>query len=140
MTRAFDSVSVGDALPEVGKVATREDIAAYAEVSGDRNPLHLYDEHAQDRGFDGVIAHGMFTMAHLTTALTGWAGDAGSLVRMKANFRAAVRVGDEMVAGGTVSALDDARRVAKLDVWVKVDRDGETEFAIRRSQAEVQLS
>ena len=79
-------------------------------------------------------------MADLTSALTSWAGDVSALVRMKANFRAAVHVGDEMVAGGTVSAIDEARKVAKLDVWVTVDRGGETEYAIRRSQAEVQLS
>lgn len=140
MALAFDSLSVGDELPEFRKVATREDIAAYAHASGDTNPLHLLDDHAKERGFDGVIAHGMFTMAHLTTALTKWADDPSALVRMKANFRYAVRVGDEMIAGGTVSALDADRKVAKLDVWVKVETDGGTEFAIRRSQAEVGLA
>lgn len=139
MSVPFESVGVGDSLPELRKIAAREDIAAYAYASGDTNPLHLSDDAAGERGFDGVIGHGMFTMAHLTTALTDWLGDPTALLHLKANFRAAVLPGDEMVAGGTIVALDPAKRTAKLDVWVGVDRDGVTEYAIRRSQAEVQL-
>ena len=141
MNVAFDDVAVGDPMPELRKVVTREDIAAYAYASGDTNPLHLSDEAAAERGFDeGVIGHGMFTMAHLTTALTDWLSDPSALLHLKANFRFAVVPGDEMVAGGEVTALDPATRTAKLDVWVGVDRDGVTEYAIKRSHARVQLA
>jgi acyl dehydratase len=137
--RSFDSVSVGETLPELRKVVTREDITAYAEASLDRNPLHLDDEAARARGFDGIIGHGMFTMAHLTTCVTEWAGDVGAIARIKAAFRAAVVPGDEMVAGGSVTSLDPDTRRAKLEVWVTVDRDGTEEQAVRRGSAVVQL-
>ena len=138
--RSFASVQVGDTLPETRKVLSREDIAAYAEASLDRNDLHLDDEAARARGFDGVIGHGMLTMAHLTTSLTDWAGDVGAILHVKTAFRAVVRPGDEMVAGGTVIALDPERRTAKLEVWVMVDRGGEREPAIRRGAATVRLA
>lgn len=138
--RPFDSIAVGDELPVLAKVVTREDIAAYAEASHDRNPLHIDDDHARTRGFDGIIAHGMFTMAHLTTCITDWLGDPSGLVRTKVSFRAAVRPGDEMVAGGEVVSLDPGSRTAKLDVWVSVERDGTTEYPVKRSQAEVRLA
>ena len=41
----FDSVTVGDAIPTLSKVVRREDVKAYADASGDQNPLH------QDDGF-----------------------------------------------------------------------------------------
>ena len=138
--RRFDSVRVGDGLPALAKVVTREDIAAYAEASHDRNPLHLDDDHARTRGFEGIIAHGMFTMAHLTTCITGWLGDPSGLVHTKMSFRAAVKPGDEMVAGGEVVSVDSEVRTAKLDVWVTVQRDGTTEYPVKRSHAEVQLA
>ena len=63
--RRFDQVSVGDRLPELAKVIRREDVKAYADASGDQNPLHQDDGFAQSVGFPGIIAHGMFSMAHL---------------------------------------------------------------------------
>jgi acyl dehydratase len=97
------------------------------------------DDHARTRGFDGIIAHGMFTMAHLTTCITGWLGDPSGLVHTKVSFRAAVKPGDEMVAGGEVVSVDPEARTAKLDVWVTVQRDGTKEYPVKRSHAEVRL-
>ena len=42
----------------------------YAEASGDRNPLHLDDTHAKERGLPGIILHGLCTMALCHRALT----------------------------------------------------------------------
>jgi hypothetical protein len=50
-----------------------------------------------------------------------------------------VFLGETIVAGGVVRSLDGATRRAELEVWVTVDRDGRTEFALRRGEAEVQL-
>lgn len=138
--RRLDSVRVGEALPALSKVVTREDIAAYAEASHDRNPLHIDDAHARRRGFDGIIAHGMLTMAHLTTCITGWLGDPSGLVHTKVSFRAAVRPGDEMVAGGEVVSIDSDARTATLDVWVTIERDGRVEYPVKRSHAQVRLA
>ena len=48
---------------------TRADLVAYANASGDQNPIHQDEEVARSVGLPGVIAHGMFTMA-----LVGQAG------------------------------------------------------------------
>jgi hypothetical protein len=48
---------------------------------------------------------------------------------------------DETIeAGGRVRELDPGAKRATLDVWVKVDRAGETEYPIKNSQAVVQLA
>jgi len=139
MTRPFEGVSVGDELPHLRRVVSREDVRAYAEAGGDRNPLHLDDAFARGAGFDGVIAHGMFTMGHLAACVVAWAEDPAAVTAISANFRATVSMGQEIVAGGRVRAIDDEARTATLELWVSSERDGETEWPIKRGEATVRL-
>lgn len=136
----FDEVAVGDELPALTRVVTRQDVRDYADVSGDRNPLHLDDEVARRAGFPGIIAHGMFTLGHLSSCLVGWVGDPAAVARLKAVFRSPVAMGDTIVAGGRVRAIDADARTATLDLWVTVDRDGTTEFPVKRGEAVVRLA
>ena len=136
----FEDVKVGDEIPSLSKVVKREQVKAYADASGDQNPLHQDDNFARSVGFPGIIAHGMFTMAHLTKAVTDWAGDPGALKRMKVQFRAVVFMDEEIVAKGRIEQLDPSTRRAKLSVWVEVNRAGERELPIKNSEAEVELA
>ena len=137
--RRLEDVSVGAPAFEVARVVSREDVKAYADASGDQNPLHQDDAVARAAGFPGIVAHGMFTMGTLASAIVGWAGGAEALVRLKVQFRAPVFPGETLVCGGGVRAVDADARRATLDVWVRVERDGVTEWPIRRSEAEVRL-
>jgi len=139
MTRAFDSVSVGEELPELRRVVTREDVRAYADAGGDQNPLHQRDEVARAAGFDGVIAHGMFTMGHMAACVVAWVGEADSVTTIAAQFRAPVSMGQELVAGGRVRSLDEGARTATLDLWVTSERDGATEWPVKRGDSTVRL-
>jgi acyl dehydratase len=136
--RSVDDVAVGEDLPELRRRITREDIAAYAEVSGDRNPLHLDDTFARSVGFPGVIAHGMFTMGHMATAIVAWAGDPAAVLEVSAGFRAPVFPGDTIVAGGRVRSVDRGAGVAVLETWVAVD--GRDEWPVRKGSARVRLT
>jgi acyl dehydratase len=136
----FDQVAVGDEIPSLAKVVKREEVKAYADASGDQNPLHQDDAFARGVGFPGIIAHGMFSMAHLTTAITDWLGDPAALRRMKVQFRAVVFMDETLTAKGTVVELDPATKRAKLSVWAEVDRAGERQMVIKNSEAEVQLA
>lgn len=127
---------VGEEIPELRRIVSREDVAAYAEASGDRNPLHLVDDVATAAGFPGIIAHGMFTMGHLAACLVGWAGDPAAVLSISANFRSPVFLGEEVIAGGRVSAIKGD--VAELETWVRVDRNG-TEWPVKRGAARVRL-
>jgi meromycolic acid (3R)-3-hydroxyacyl-[acyl-carrier protein] dehydratase HadB len=131
----FEDLKVGYELPVYSKVVKREDVKAYADASGDQNPLHQDDDFARAVGFPGVIAHGMLTMGELAHCLTDWLGDPAGLVRLKVQFRAPVFVDDVIVAEGRVKSLDPKARTAVLDVWVSLERDGNTEYPIRRAEA-----
>jgi acyl dehydratase len=136
----FKDASVGDEIPPFSKVVRREDVKAYADASGDQNPLHQDDNFARSVGFPGIIAHGMFSMAHLTKAVTDWLGDPGALKRMKVQFRAVVFMDETLVARGRIEALDEATKRARLSVWAEVDRAGERQLVIKNSEAEVELA
>src|SRR6266480_3036115 len=132
-TRRFADVDVGEEIPSLSKVVKREEVKAYADASGDQNPLHQDDDFARSVGFPGIIAHGMFSMAHVAKALTDWLGDPGALKRMKVQFRAVVYMDEEMVAKGRIEELDPSSKRAKLSVWVEVDRAGERQLPIKNS-------
>jgi acyl dehydratase len=135
----FEQLAVGQELPVSERVVTRADVEAYAQASGDLNPLHRDVEVAHASGFPGVVAHGMLTMGTLASSLGGWLGDPRALVRLKVQFRSPVFLGDRIESGGTVRSIDPETRTAVLDVWVRVVRDEGTEWPIRRSEAEIRL-
>jgi len=130
-------LEVGQALPELGRVVTAADLKAYADAGGDQNPLHQDEAFARSVGFPGIIAHGMFTMGHMAAAVTAFVGDPTAVLQISAQFRAPVFVGERIVAGGRVRAIDGD--VATLETWVRLERDGETLWAIKKGQAVVRI-
>ena len=135
----FEELAAGDEMPALARVVTREDVKAYADVGGDQNPLHQDDAFARSVGFDGIIAHGMFTMGHMAQCLVDWLGDPAPIARLKAQFRTPVSMGDSIVAAGRVKSVDPQARTAVLELWVSVERDGAVEYPIRRGEAEVRF-
>jgi len=134
------TVSVGDELPELARVVTREDVKAYADAGGDQNPLHQDDDAARSAGFPGIIAHGMFTMGHMAAAVVAWAGEPDAVLAVSAQFRAPVFMGETIVAGGKVRSIEDRPTIAVLETWVKVERNGRTEWPVRKGEARVRLA
>ena len=135
----FEDVQVGDPIPVRSKVVRREEVKAYADASGDQNPLHQDDAFAQSVGFPGIIAHGMFTMAHVAKAVTDWIGDPAGLLAMDVQFRAVVFMDETLEAGGEVKAVDPETRRVTVSVWAAVEREGKRVLAVKNSTAEVRL-
>ena len=136
----FEDLEIDQALPSLYRVVTREDVRTYAELGGDHNPLHQDDEVARAVGFPGIIAHGMFSMGHLAACVSAWAGDPTCIVRLSAQFRAPVFMGEEIVAAGRVTGLDPAARTATAELWVTLERDGVVEYPIRKGEATVRFA
>ncbi len=109
----------GDVLPQQVFTITRADLVAYAEASGDHNPIHQDEEVALSVGLPGVIAHGMYTLALVGRAVAGWTGSA-EVVDLGAKFTSPVVVpaegGAEVVVGGTVKSVADGLVTLALEV------------------------
>ena len=97
---------------------TKDQIAAYAEASGDRNPIHLDDVFARSVGLPGVIAHGMLQMGILATVASRAAGGPD---RMRRIF---VRFAGMVVPGDTVTFRAKPAGEGKLDLSA-VNQKGE---------------
>jgi acyl dehydratase len=136
----FETLEVGQEVFVSEKVVKREDVKAYADASGDQNPLHQDDEFARGVGFPGIIAHGMFSMAHLARAVKDWAVNPTALRSLNVQFRAVVYMDETLVARGRVAGLDPGTRDVTLEVWAEVERDGEIVKAIKNSRAVVNLA
>jgi acyl dehydratase len=86
---------------------SRDQIRAYAEASGDRNPIHLDDDAARAAGLPGVIAHGMLGMAQLANFAVAFAGDHRRLRRLRCRFSGMVLPGDTITFTGQVVGEED---------------------------------
>ncbi len=103
------------------KEITDRDIALFAEVSTDRNPVHLDDSYAQDTIFEGRIAHGMLT-AGLISAVIGeqLPGHGTVYLGQSLKFMAPVRPGDSVTAEVRVLSIDHAKRRVTLETIASV--------------------
>ena len=64
----------------------RELLKAYADASGDQNPIHQNEEFALSVGLPNVIAHGMLTMALAGKYVSDWAGGSHNVREFSARF------------------------------------------------------
>jgi 3-hydroxybutyryl-CoA dehydratase len=85
-------------------------IRAFAEVTGDRNPIHLDDAYAAGSFFGGRIAHGMLVASLISEVLGTQLPGAGTIYRsQQLKFVAPVRPGDTVTARVEVVAFDPER-------------------------------
>lgn len=125
----FEDLQLGQEA-SVDKTVGESDILAFAQVTGDRNPVHIDEDYAAKTIFKGRIAHGMLT-AGVISAVFGMElpGPGAIYVSQTLNFRGPVRIGDRVVAKVTVAELFSAKRRARFAcsclVGEKVVLDGE---------------
>lgn len=113
-TIVIEDLEIG-MMRDLQKVVTDEDIEMFAQVSTDRNPVHLDDAYAQDTIFQGRIAHGMLT-AGLISAVIGeqLPGHGTVYLGQTLKFMAPVRPGDLVRAEVVVESIDHAKRRVTL--------------------------
>jgi acyl dehydratase len=106
-------------LPTQTFTVTRADLVAYAEASGDHNPIHQDESVATSVGLPGVIAHGMYTMALAARAVQTWFPDA-QVVSFGCKFTNPVVVpaegGAEIEMAGEAKEADDGTTTVSLTV------------------------
>jgi len=109
------------ALPAVGTRATRErtitddDIVRFAEVSGDRNPVHLDADYAARSPFGQRIAHG-FLIGSLISAAIGMdlPGPGSIYLGQTLKFVAPVHIGDTVTVSVEVIKVREEKRLVTL--------------------------
>ena len=133
---AASEVAIGDSVTPFSRTVTQEQISAYADASGDHNPIHLDHDFARSVGLPGTIAHGMLEMGILADAIAAWAGGSANLLSLSCRFSKPLLPGDTIICNGTVVSVDDAG-VATLEVGASSDRG---DRVLTNGRATVRLS
>ena len=125
---------------EASHVVTEADIQAFAQVSGDHNPVHLDEAYAETTRFKGRIAHGILTAAYISALIGSDLPGPGTIyVSQSLNFKRPVRIGDEVTTRVTVEAIDLAKGLATLAtvcaVRGKAVLDGQAVVMVARREA-----
>ena len=136
MTALAGAVAIGDSVTPLSRHVTQEQINAYADASGDHNPIHVDAAFATSVGLPGTIAHGMLEMGILAEAIAAWAGGSANLLSLACRFSKPLRAGDTIICTGTVVGVDD-EGVAALEVAASSDRG---DRVLTNGRATVRLS
>ncbi len=125
----FEDLSEGQSA-ELTRVASAAAIEAFAEITGDTNPLHLDEAYATTTSFGQRIAHGALVAAYISAVIgTRLPGPGAAFLTQSLRFRRPVRLGDSVTARVTVKTLYPQRAHVLLatacEVNGKVVVDGE---------------
>ena len=119
---SFEDFSIGRVFESGGRTVTEADIAAFAGISGDYNPLHVNEEFARNTPFRGRVAHGLLVQS-IASGLawqTGiFDGTIAALKEMVIRYRNPVQPGDTVRLELQVSAKDPAPSTRRG--WVRFE-------------------
>lgn len=133
--RRFEELAVGQAA-SVSLTVGDDEIGRFAELCGDRNPLHLDDAFAERTLFRGRIAHGLLTASLLSTLIGMELPGTGAVYKSQTlEFLRPVRPGDRLTATGEITALEPDRNRIVIATRIE-NQDGK---AVVRGEAVVGL-
>ncbi len=120
-TLYFEDLSLGMS-ETYSKEVKSSDVIGFAEISGDRNPIHLSEHFAAQTPFKGRIAHGLYTASLISAVIgTRLPGPGAIYMKQTLNFRAPVRIGDIVTARVEVLELSDKGNRVRLACSCSVD-------------------
>jgi 3-hydroxybutyryl-CoA dehydratase len=138
-TLFFEDLSIG-MTEHLSKTVSSSDVVGFAEISGDRNPIHLSEHFAAKTTFGTRIAHGLYTASLISAVLgTRLPGPGAVYISQTLNFRAPVKIGDTVDVEVTVAELTPeksrARLACKCSVAGETVLDGEALVKVPSSKA-----
>ncbi len=120
-TLYFEDLSLG--MTEVySKTVKSSDVVGFAEITGDRNPIHLSEHFAAKTPFKGRIVHGLYTAGLISAVIgTRLPGPGAIYASQTLKFLAPVKIGDTVDAIVEIAELNEERQRARLLCRCEVD-------------------
>lgn len=98
-------MKVGDSA-SIKKTFTANDVITFANITGDRNPIHLDEKYASTTRFERCIVHGILVSGLISAVLGMHVPGPGSIyIKQSLNFKAPVYIEDEITATATVQNI-----------------------------------
>lgn len=135
----FEDLSLGQEA-SISTTVKDEDVAGFAKVSGDTNPVHLDDAYAATTMFKERIAHGMLSAAYISAVFgTKLPGPGCIYISQSMKFVAPVKIGDTVVTTVKIIDLNEAKKRVKFETVCSVDGSpvlkGEAELMVPKRPA-----
>ena len=120
MTLRIADLKVGDALPERSHTPTNVSLFLYNAAVWNPHRIH-YDETytTQVERHPAIVIDGPLQGDWLAQCVTNWLADDGVLVRFHYSNRKATYLGDTLVSGGRITAIDVDRKLVTVELFVK---------------------
>ena len=119
----FEDLSVG-MTERLKKTIASSDVVGFAQLTGDRNPIHLSEHFAARTPFGRRIAHGLYTASLISAVLgTRLPGPGAVYISQTLNFRAPVKIGDTVDVVVTVAELLPEKQRARLACTCRVGEE-----------------
>jgi 3-hydroxybutyryl-CoA dehydratase len=108
------------------KTFTHEDVAGFAQISTDTNPIHLDDAYAQESIFGQRVVHGMLTASLISAVLANdFPGPGTIYLGQNLKFTKPVFIGDTITATVIVTKFREDKGILSVDT-VCTNQHGET--------------
>ncbi|MGK8235252.1 bifunctional enoyl-CoA hydratase/phosphate acetyltransferase [Roseovarius sp. MS2] len=121
--RVFDELQVGQS-QSLRRLCTQDDLLVFANMSGNHNPMHLYDLDGDGDGQPEAYVPGMFLGALISAVLGNLLPGAGTLYRAQSLvFHNHAHAGDEVESQVTVTDRNDRDMTVTLATEVRRLRD-----------------
>jgi acyl dehydratase len=95
---------------------SQEEVVQFAEISGDKNPIHLDEVYAASTPFKKPIIHGVLTMSIFSKYFgTVWPGEGTIYLKQTIEFLRPTFVGSAYEAQMTIKEIDQKRNIAIIN-------------------------
>ncbi|MGP6089800.1 bifunctional enoyl-CoA hydratase/phosphate acetyltransferase [Antarctobacter jejuensis] len=122
--RTFDELQPGNSA-SLRRLCTQDDLLVFANVSGNHNPMHIFDADGDADGQPEAIAPGMFVGSLISAVLGNLLPGAGTLYRSQSLvFHNRAHAGDELESTVTVTDKNEKEFTVTLATEVKRVSDG----------------
>jgi len=117
----FKNVSIGDELPSLVKHPTPRQLVQWAGATGEFCEMHYNDAFAKEKGFPGIIVHGMLTASFLCQMVNDWMGEEGTIKKLSISNRAMLFPDNDIVCRGKVEDKYemDGEYFVKCNIWAE---------------------
>ena len=98
----YEDVTEGLLLPALNKKPTPRQLVMWAGAAGEFSEMHYDISFAREKGFPGIIVHGMLMASFLVRLVTDWMGEWGTLKKLKTRNEQFLLVDEEIICKGSV--------------------------------------
>ncbi len=114
------TIAPGDTLPERAHTPDNVQLMLYNAALWNGHRIHFDEPYAKEvEGYPGLVIAGPLLGDWLNQCVEEWLGDDGVLTSISYSNRLAAYIGETLVAGGTVSAVDIDRGQVTIEVFVR---------------------